>query len=188
MLIGYARVSTGEQNLDLQVLALKKSGCRKIFQEKVSGKAKRRPVLDTVLDSLKEGDTLVVWHLDRLGRRTRELINLEYEFKCHGIELKSLTQNIDTSTPIGEYLFHVTCANAQLESARISERTKAGLLAARARGKYPGRPRCLSRKQMRRAKRLRDEKHRSFAEIAATLRCGQATVWRALRESGCRRA
>lgn len=182
MHIGFARVSTPKQDLSLQLLALKKAGCKKIFQETITGKACARPVLDAALATLKRGDTLVVWHLDRLGRRARELINLEYEFKQRGIELIALTQNIDTSTPIGEYQFHVTCANAQLESARISERTKAGMVVARLQGSVFGRPKCLSPKQVERARLLSREKHLPIAAIAKKLHVGQTTVWRALHE------
>lgn len=180
MYIGYARVSTGEQNLDLQLLALKKAGCKKIFREKVSGKAKKRPMLDAALAALNHGDTLVVWHLDRLGRRARELLNLEYEFKCQGVELKSLTQNIDTTTADGEYHFHMTCANAQLESARISARTLAGLQAARLRGKFPGRPPCLKQKQIEAAQALIKKKV-PLADIAHQFKVGETTLRRALK-------
>ncbi len=166
----------------MQLLALKKTGCKKIFQEKISGKALNRPALDAAIAALKKGDTLVVWHLDRLGRRARELINLEYEFKCRGVDLISLTQNIDTKTPIGEYHFHMTCANAQLESARISERTKAGMLAARLKGHVPGRPRCLSKKQIRQVRFLSREKHLPIATIADKFHVGETTIWRALHD------
>lgn len=180
MYIGYARVSTKEQHLDLQILALKKAGCKRIFKEKISGKAKYRPALNSALEVLGRGDTLIVWHLDRLGRTARELINMEYGFKREGIELISLTQNIDTKTPIGEYHFHVTCANAQLESARISERTRAGLDAAKLQGRFPGRPRRLTEKQMQTARLLALEKHLTIAELAARFHVGQSTIWRAL--------
>lgn len=183
MHIGYARVSTSEQHLELQLLALKNAGCKKIFQEKISGKALCRPALNAAIAALKQGDTLVVWHLDRLGRKARELINLEYEFKRRGIDVMSLTQNIDTKTPIGEYHFHVTCANAQLESARISERTKAGMLAARLKGHFAGRPRCLSGAQIKRVKFLAREKHLTMAAIARKLHVGQTTIWRALHDA-----
>lgn len=182
MYIGYARVSTKEQHLDLQILALKKAGCKRIFKEKISGKSKRRPALNAVLSLLSRGDTLVVWHLDRLGRTARELINMEYRFKHEGIELISLTQNIDTKTPIGEYHFHVTCANAQLESARISERTKAGLDAAKLQGKLPGRPRRLNEKQAQIARFMAIERRMTIAALATHFRVGQATIWRALQE------
>lgn len=182
MHIGYARVSTEEQHLDMQLIALKKAGCKKIFEEKRSGKTNRHPALDAAIATLRAGDTLVVWHLDRLGRRTRELINMEYEFKRRGIELISLTQDIDTTTAIGEYHFHVTCANAQLESARISERTKAGMAVARLHGREPGRPKCLSEKQIARASLLSREKHLPIAAIAKKLHVCPATVWRALHE------
>lgn len=180
MYIGYTRVSTEDQHLEMQLFALRKAGCKKIYQEKVSGKAQKHPALDAALSSLKKGDTLVVWHLDRLGRRACDLINLEYEFKRHGVELISLTQNIDTTTPIGEYHFHVTCANAQLESARISERTKAGMLAARLKGHFPGRPKCLSDRQVKQVRLLSRKKHLPIAAIAERFHVGRTTIWRAL--------
>ena len=183
MYIGYARVSTAEQHLDLQLLGLKNARCKKIFQEKISGKALHRLALDAAIAALKPGDTLVVWHLDRLGRNARELINLEYELTRRGIGLISLMKNIDTKTPIGIYQFHVTCANAQLESARISERTKAGMVVARLQGHYPGRPRRLNQRQIQRVRYFAEEMRWSIAAIAAKFRVGKATIWRALQNN-----
>lgn len=183
MRIGYARVSTKEQNLDLQLLALKADGCRRVYQERISGRAKHRPVLAEALAVLKPGDTLVIWHLDRLGRTTRELINLYYDFKDQGIEIASLTQRIDTECPEGEHAFIVSCADAQLESAKISRRTKAGLAAARQRGAILGRPRALHGARLRRAKKLFKIKH-SVPEVAVALSISRTTAWRSLCREG----
>ena len=180
MRIGHARVSTKEQNLELQLFALQKAGCKKIFQEKTSGRAQRTPALEAALAVLKRGDTLVFWHIDRLGRNARSLINLEYELKLRGVALVSLTQNIDTSTPKGELEFLESCVKAQGESVRISERTKAGMEVARSKGNYPGPRKCLNAKQVTVARFLALTERQSLAAIAKKLRCGKSTVWRAL--------
>jgi DNA invertase Pin-like site-specific DNA recombinase len=179
MKIGYARVSRKKQNLSMQLHALRLDGCEKIFREKKSG-VKQRPQLDIALASLRRGDTLVVWHLDRLGRDARELINLGYQLKRQGIELRSLTQNLDTTTPEGEYEFIMTCAQAQLERSRIARRTKAGLIEARRRGVKLGRPRSLSDRQVERARKLIERPDLCRADIAARFKVGRVTLWRAL--------
>jgi DNA invertase Pin-like site-specific DNA recombinase len=183
MRIGLARVSTKEQNLDLQLHALRASGCKKIFQEKGSGRAKHRPVLDAAIAALKPGDTLVVWHLDRLGRKARHLINLYYDLKGDGIEIASLTQSIETDTPEGEYGFIVACADAQRESGKISRRTKAGLEMARKRGSRLGRPRVLNKARIQRARRLLDKDPEwSIPKVAQVLSVSRTTLWRAIEE------
>ncbi|HDG1688219.1 recombinase family protein [Kluyvera cryocrescens] len=139
MLIGYVRVSTNDQNTALQRNALECSGCELIFEDKMSGKTSDRPGLKKVLRTLGEGDTLVVWKLDRLGRSMRHLIVLVEELRDRGINFRSLTDSIDTSTPMGRFFFHVMGALAEMERELIVERTRAGLAAARAEGRIGGR-------------------------------------------------
>lgn len=139
MLIGYVRVSTNDQNTALQRNALECSGCELIFEDKMSGKTSDRPGLKKVLRTLGKGDTLVVWKLDRLGRSMRHLIVLVEELRDRGINFRSLTDSIDTSTPMGRFFFHVMGALAEMERELIVERTRAGLAAARAEGRVGGR-------------------------------------------------
>jgi DNA invertase Pin-like site-specific DNA recombinase len=143
VLIGYARVSTADQNLNLQLDALKQVGCERIFEDTMSGAKAERPGLAQALSHLRRDDTLVVWKLDRLGRTTRGLINLVESLKERGIGFKSLQDNIDTSTPTGQFFFVVFSAIAELERNMIRERSRAGLEAARARGRKGGRPFAL---------------------------------------------
>ncbi|MBA2598978.1 MAG: recombinase family protein, partial [Chloroflexia bacterium] len=152
--IGYARVSTGEQTLDLQLDALTKAGCGKVYRETASGAKADRPVLEEVLGYLRNGDTLVVWRLDRLGRSLKHLIEVVAALAARGIGFKSLTEQIDTTTPGGKLIFHVFGALAEFERDLIRERTQAGLAAARARGRLGGRPRKLAdAKQLELARR-----------------------------------
>lgn len=182
MKIGYARVSTKDQNLDLQILALRSAGCTKIFREKRSGRALSRPRLEDALASLRKGDALVFWHIDRLGRTARDLINLAYDLKERGIALRSLTQNLDTTTPDGAYNFVMDCANAERERARISMRTKAGLHATRLKGTKLGRPRCLNEKQVERARQLSTDRAVPVSLLARRFKTSEATIRRALRQ------
>jgi len=146
MLIGYARVSTMDQNLDLQIDALKKAGCDHIYQDEgISGAKAKRPGLDAALAVLKPGDQLVVWKLDRLGRSMRHLIDVTSKFEERGIGFTSLSDAIDTSTPGGKLYFHLMGAFSEFESNLNSERTKAGMAAARARGVKLGRPKKITR-------------------------------------------
>src|SRR3954447_25059658 len=138
MLIGYARVSTNEQNLDSQKDALSKAGCEEIYSDHVSGTKSRRPGLEDALSHLRGGDTLVVWRLDRLGRSLRHLIDTVTEWQDKGIGFKSLTESIDTTTSGGKLIFHIFGALAEFEREIIKERTLAGLQAARARGRRGG--------------------------------------------------
>jgi DNA invertase Pin-like site-specific DNA recombinase len=141
MLIGYARVSTKEQNLDLQIDTLNKAGCNKIFQEKASGRKIDRPELQKCLDQLREGDILVVYSIDRLGRTVKQLIELLNDFKSKGVNLKSLSEGIfDTTSPMGEAVFQIMAILKNLEVNILRERTIKGLESARARGKQGGRP------------------------------------------------
>ncbi|PQA86033.1 recombinase family protein [Hyphococcus luteus] len=148
MLVGYARVSTIDQNLNLQLDALKRAGCATVYQDEgVSGAKAKRPGLSKALRRLKKGDVLVVWRLDRLGRSMRHLIELTTMFEAKGVGFRSLSDAIDTSTATGKLFFHVTGAFAEFERNLISERTKAGMAAAKARGVKMGRPRKLTRQQ-----------------------------------------
>lgn len=179
MKLGWARVSKKEQHLDLQLSALMKFGCDKILHDKISGKAGTAPELEEAIISLKKGDTLVVWHLDRLGRNARGLMNLEYELKCRGISLVSLSQHYDTSTLRGEQKFLEDCVKAQEEIVRISERTTDGLEDAARRGHYPGQPKRLNEPQVKKARLLKKNKQ-SVRAIATQLKCAPSTAWRAL--------
>ena len=139
MLIGYVRVSTNDQNTALQRNALECAGCELIFEDKISGKTSERPGLKRALKTLARGDTLVVWKLDRLGRSMRHLVVLVEELRERGINFRSLTDSIDTSSPMGRFFFHVMGALAEMERELIVERTRAGLAAARAEGRIGGR-------------------------------------------------
>lgn len=140
--IGYARVSTNDQNLDLQISALKAAGCAKIYRDHgVSGALASRPAFDKLLAAIGEGDTVVIWRLDRMGRSLKHLIEVNEVLSERGAFLESLNDKIDTSSPTGEFVFHILGAVAQLERRMISERTRAGLAEAAKRGRYPGRPR-----------------------------------------------
>src|SRR3982750_3492495 len=148
MQIGYARVSTDEQNLNLQRDALKTAGCELIFDDMVSGTKARRPGLEQALSHLRPGDTLVVWRLDRLGRSLRHLIDTVTDLQEKGIGFKSLTESIDTTTSGGKLVFHIFEALAEFEREIIRERTQAGLQSARARGRHGGPKHKLTKKQV----------------------------------------
>lgn len=144
--VGYARVSTQDQSLDLQIDELEKAGCERIFQEKVSGAKDDREELQKCLDYLREGDVLVVYKLDRLGRTTKQLINMVEDLKEKGIQFHAITNKIDTSTAQGKFFFTIMAGFAEMERELIRERTKAGLEAARVRGRKGGRPKTDMRK------------------------------------------
>ena len=147
--IGYTRVSTLDQSIEMQVSALKAAGCDVIFSDEgVSGSQRSRPAFDQALEALKPGDTLMVWRLDRMGRSLMHLIEINKCFRERGIFFESLTEKIDTSTPMGEFVFHILGAVAQLEREIIRERTLAGLAVAAENGRTPGRPRALSNEQV----------------------------------------
>ena len=154
MLIGYARVSTQDQNLELQVDALTKAGCKKIFDDKISGSRAERPGLTKALEMLREDDTLVVWKLDRLGRSVKNLVNLVGELHKQGIQFKSLTDAIDTGTPSGRFFFHVMASLAEMEKELTVERTRAGLEVARQLGRKGGRKRQMTDSKIESAKKL----------------------------------
>ncbi|EAW1173938.1 recombinase family protein [Salmonella enterica subsp. enterica] len=151
MLIGYMRVSTADQNTDLQRSALLVAGGEQIFEDRLSGTRASRPGLNDALSVLSDGDSLVVWKLDRLGRSVKNLIELIALLKVRGVHLRSITDSIDTSTPMGRFFFHVMGALAEMERELIVERTRAGLMAARTRNRHPGRPRRISQHEWVRA-------------------------------------
>ncbi len=177
MNIGYARVSTLEQNLDLQKDALEKAGCKKIIVDKMSGTRKDRAGLEQVRDQLRKGDVLVVWRLDRLGRSLKHLIELMHELEEQGIGFRSVTEAIDTTTPGGKLVFHIFGALAEFERNLIRERTKAGLEAARARGRQGGRPKKKDAKQRKLAVRLYEEKKHSVGEICTLVGISKPTLY-----------
>ena len=154
MLIGYARVSTQDQNLELQRDALNKAGCKKIFEDKISGARADRPGLVMALEILREEDTLVVWKLDRLGRSVKQLVGLVSDLQKQGVQFKSLTDSIDTSTPSGRFFFHVMASLAEMERELIVERTHAGLETARKYGRKGGRKPKMTESKIESAKKL----------------------------------
>ncbi len=180
MLVGYARVSTLDQKPGLQIDALKAAGCARIFTEKASGAQRERPELKAALDYIRAGDTLVVWKLDRLARSMRQLIETVEDLQSRGIELRSLTESIDTATPGGRLVFHIFGALAEFERAVIRERTSAGLQAARERGKKGGRPRTLGPKDLAAAKALLADPAIRVEDVAARLKVSPATLYRYL--------
>ena len=184
MKIGYARISTGEQNLDLQIDALKRIGCEKIFTDELSGSKKERPGFKEALDFLRENDTLVVWKLDRLGRSLTDLIKKVNRLKEQNIEFLSLHENIDTASPAGKFQFHVFSALAEFESDIIRERTMAGLRAARARGRTGGRPKKLTLDQVKMASKLMKDKETPIKQICDLLGIGRTTLYRYLSPQG----
>lgn len=182
MLIGYARVSTQDQNLNLQLDDLKKAGCDRIFQEKASS-AKERPQLLKLLDTMRGGDTIIVWKLDRLGRSLKELITLINDFQEKGIGFRSLNDAIDTTTAQGRLVFNIFASLAEFERDLIRERTRAGLSAARARGRLGGKPKGLSKEAQSKAEAARtlfDKQEKTVDEIGKLLGISRATVYRYL--------
>ncbi|WP_207533625.1 recombinase family protein [Desertivirga arenae] len=181
MKIGYARVSTQDQNLELQIDALKKDGCEKIFKETGSGKNKERPGLRELMEHLRANDTVVVWKLDRLGRSLKDLIDLVGEFEAKGANFVSLNDRIDTSTPAGKFVFNVFASLAEFEREIIRERTVAGLAAARVRGRNGGRPEGLSPEALNKANSaflLFQSGEKTVKEISKELGISRATCYR----------
>lgn len=177
MLIGYARVSTGDQNLDLQLQALNDAKCDRIFSDKRSGGQKARKGLEDALSHLRSGDTLVVWKLDRLGRTVKQLVDLVTELEKKNINFKSLTNAIDTTSSAGRFFFHIMASLAQMERELISERTKAGLAAARRLGRAGGRPPRMTDSKIRTAKKLL-RSGMLPREVATDLGISLATLYR----------
>ena len=182
MKIGYARVSTNEQNLSLQFDALEQAGCQKLFHDHASGAQTTRPGLDEALAYLREGDMLVVWRLDRLGRSLKHLIETVNSLEEREIGFQSLQETIDTTTSGGKLIFHIFSALAEFERNLIRERTQAGLNAARARGRTGGRPRALDAQKTAWLYRLYDEKQHSIQEICDLLHISKSALYSYLRE------
>lgn len=182
MKIGYARVSTLDQNPQLQIDALEKAGCEKVFIDKITGTAAQRPELDKVKMMLREGDILVVWRLDRLGRSLKNLIEWATYLDDNKIALLSLTENIDTSTPTGKLVFHIFGALAEFERNLIRERTMAGLAAARARGKVGGRKKALSLEKRKVAVDLYNKKDMEVQQICSLMGISKPTLYKYVRE------
>ena len=178
MIIGYARVSTEDQNLDGQLDALKAAGAEKIFADKITGTARSRPELDRLIDQLRQGDVITVTKYDRLARSLRDLLDIVDTIQAQGAGFRSLAEDIDTTTPAGRLVFHVFASIAQFERERISERTKEGLEAARKRGRVGGRPPALSAAQKVEVQRMRDEDKRTLPDIAALFRVSTKTIRR----------
>jgi DNA invertase Pin-like site-specific DNA recombinase len=178
-LIGYARCSTAEQSLDLQSDALKAAGCTKMFSEKASGKNADRPELENALEYMREGDTLVIYKFDRLSRSTKDMLNIAEKLKERGINLKSLSDDIDTSSPYGQFFFTICAAFGQLEREMIASRTKAGLSAAKARGRVGGRKELVTKDKAVTAKKMLDE-GMNGAEVARVVGLSKATMYRGI--------
>ena len=187
-LLGYARVSTALQDEALQLDALRAAGCARIYTDHVSTRLERRPQLDRVLERVDAGDTIVVWRLDRLGRSLKELIGIVTALGERGIQLRSLTEALDTATPGGRLLFHIMGSIAEFERDLIRERTMAGLAAARARGRNGGRPNTMTPHKVAVARQMYDAKgpdgrsRHTVAEIAAVIGVSRATIYQHLSE------
>lgn len=187
MKIGYARVSTQEQNLSLQLDALQTAGCTTIHHEKVTSAKKERPELQKLMGQLRAGDVVVVWKLDRLGRSLQDLVSLVNEMQGKGAEFQSLNDHIDTTTPQGKFTFHLFAALAEFERDIIRERTKAGLAAARARGRKGGRPKGLSKEAQHTAiiaERLYHDRELTVKQICKQLSISRGTFYNYLRHRG----
>lgn len=180
MLIGYARISTIEQNLDLQLDALAKAGCDRIFQDMASGAKGIRKGLSEALEYARESDTLVVWRLDRLGRSLAQLIDFMKGLNNRGIGFRSIIDTIDTTTSMGQFFFHVTGAFSELERNLIRERTLAGLEAARARGRHGGRPKALDEEDALMAWELHQSNKASVEAISKRFGVAKRTLYRYL--------
>ncbi len=178
MKIGYARVSTTDQNLNLQTDALERAGCEKIFSDMASGSIDCRKGLIDAMEFCRNGDSLVVWKLDRLGRSLRHLIDTVNKLQSKGVEFVSLQESVDTTTSGGKLVFHIFGALAEFEREMIRERTKAGLKAARARGRMNGRPKKLSNQQIAIAKKLMEDKETNITEITKTMNVSRSTLYR----------
>jgi DNA invertase Pin-like site-specific DNA recombinase len=177
MLIGYARVSTQDQNPELQLDALNAAGCEKVFTEKASGAQRDRPQLKAALDYIRKGDTLVVWKLDRLARSLKQLIETIEDLEQRKIGFKSLTESIDTTTAGGKLIFHIFGGLAEFERSIIRERTNAGLQAARERGRTGGRPPALSDKDLKEAKVLLRDPEITVEQVARRLGVAPSTLY-----------
>lgn len=180
MLIGYARVSARDQKPHLQLDALQQAGCERVFEETASGAKRERPELQAALDFMRSGDTLVIWKLDRLARSTRQLLDTVEGLLRRGIELKTLTQDIDTAAAGGRFIFAVFGAIAEFEREIIRERARAGLDAARSRGRKGGRPRALAENDLKQARALLADPEITVEDVARRLGVGPSTLYRYL--------
>jgi DNA invertase Pin-like site-specific DNA recombinase len=178
--IGYARVSTTDQDPALQIVALQAAGCERIFTDHASGTVAERPELSRALDYLRRGDVLVVWRLDRLGRSLKHLIDTIRELGERGLGFRSLTESLDTTTPTGRLMLHLLASFAEFEADLIRERTAAGLAVARAHGRRGGRPRVMTPDRVRIARELYNGRQHTVEAIAAAIGVSRATVYRAL--------
>ena len=183
MLIGYARVSTGDQSLTLQIDALEEAGCKRVFQDQVSGIVNARPNLNQALNFARPGDTLVVWRLDRLSRSLRDLIETVTLLESRGVQLKSLHESIDTASSSGKLIFHLFGALAEFERNLIKERTLAGLQAARARGRKGGRPPSLDAEKRKLAVKLYNDKNYSVNQVCQVMGISKPTLYKYVRVS-----
>ena len=182
MKIGYARTSTLDQNLDLQIDALKNCGCEKIYQEQISSVKDHRPQLENCLQALRAGDTLYIWRLDRLGRSLKDLINIVTQLQEMDCELVSIKESIDTSTTSGKLTFHLFASLAEFERELIRERTQAGLLSARARGRMGGRPEKLKASEKQMIRQLMGDRQNSATKIAKQFGVSRATVYKVMKD------
>lgn len=183
MLIGYARVSTDDQNLNLQHDALKNAGCEKIFDDQITGSKIQRPGLDAMLEFARTGDVIVVWRLDRLSRSLKDLIEMVALLDSKKIGLRSLHESVDTSSSSGKLIFHIFGALAEFERNLIRERTYAGLQAARARGRKAGRPKKLNLEKEKLAHDLYNEKTRSIKQICDLIGVSKPTLYKYLNKN-----
>jgi DNA invertase Pin-like site-specific DNA recombinase len=187
MHIGYARVSTGEQNLDLQTDALKSEGCERVFTDRLSGATAERPGLQQAMDFAREGDVLIVWRLDRFGRSLKDLIAKVEALKEKGVQFKSLKENLGTTSSAGRLQFHIFGALAEFERDLNRERTMAGLRAARARGRTGGRPRALSEEDLPELQALMRDPDVPVRRICERFDISKATLYRYVGPNGERR-
>lgn len=178
MLIGYARVSTDDQNLDLQKDALNQAGCEKILEDRLTGAKAERPGLQSALEYARSGDVIVVWRLDRLSRSLKNLIEMVNRLEKNGIGLRSLQESIDTSSSSGKLIFHIFGALAEFERNLIRERTQAGLQAARTRGRLGGRPKSLPDDQRALAVKLYNEKQHTIQQICQMMKISKPTLYK----------
>ncbi|WP_184222543.1 recombinase family protein [Granulicella aggregans] len=177
MLIGYMRVSTGEQSLDLQRDALKRSGCERTYEDICSGRATERPGLSKALDAARQGDALVVWKLDRIGRSLPHVVGLVGDLQKRGVGLKVLTGDVDTTTVTGRLVFGIFATLAEFERDLIHERTMAGLVAARARGRSGGRPRVMTKAKLKTAMTMMTDRENAARDVAAQLGISLSTLY-----------
>lgn len=184
MIIGYARVSTSEQDTSLQLDALEKAGCERVYQEAFTGSSRERPELIRCLDAARKGDTLTVWRLDRLGRSLKDLVAIITELEERGVGFRSVTEAIDTTTAGGKLVFHIFAALAEFERTLIQERTKAGLAAARARGRKGGRRPVMTASDVKKAAAMLSDPMMTKVEVAEHFRVSRTTLNASLKREG----